>query len=199
MEAINWTKEQEDFIRNEYIKSNLTRKELLNKFNQKFNKRSMNAISKYLSRNKITKSEEAKMELLKRKIQESKEERYNSQKEFRKQLADFIKEKQKQGLTQRKILEESQKEFEAPITFNFFKQTCIEYKIEFKYIPFEDSGITIELLNNKKLIEFLKDKNNHGQAMWELENNIIDKFKFRLNSAQIRRFCTIKGIKIGWE
>ena len=197
---IKWKKSHIRFIRNNYVKTLLTRKEVLEKLNKKFNTDySNNALSILITEKGLVKEKKYLEELRNSSRKTGREKRYKKQAIFKKRLLKFLKKKQKEGITLREAIDKARIEFENPLKYSMVIRLCSDNKLIFSRPSSKKTDIEVpyKILSNKKLISFIKLKKN--LPLWEIESDIIEKFNLRLSSKVIRKIAMLNGIKLKWQ
>jgi hypothetical protein len=167
-----YTKERVDFLRENYENSDLSREELTNLFNEKFNLDvSTTAISASLKDNKIKKAKGVK-------------KKSGSPKIYTQKIIDFMILCASKGMNRIQAREECQKEFEMPFNRNTFKQVSLKNNIGFvrSNLPFVG-----DIPENVQ--DFIKK--NLEKDIYVLKDDIIEKFNLnysikRINSVILR-------------
>lgn len=199
---IIWTEKEIKFLKEKYIETTLTKEELRQLFNRKFHfKRTSNAIKRVLENNQIKKTEYYWRETSKKNVLEGIKRKSRKTKIFKLKVMKFMRKLSKEGLTSRIAFLESQTHFEVGMTMSYFRIVAREGNIKFVLPQTKEviNDLDPEMYKNKELEKYLKLEAKTEKGIYEVESDIIYKFKFRLSSRQIKKYCILKGIRTKWK
>jgi len=166
-----YTKERIDFLRKSYENSDLSREEITDLFNEKFNLDiNMGAISTVLKDNKIKKNKDFKVK--------SRKKTGRPSLIYTKKVVDFMKICASKNMNKSQAIEECQKEFEMGFKRSSFGQIAVKHNIRFAIS---------NLLSIKDIPEEVQDfiKKNLKKDIYELRDSIIEKFELNYSIKRI--------------
>ena len=199
---IQWKREEIEFFKRNYCRTTLTREEVRKSLNEKFNiDRTKSAIIKIIRVENIKKDVGYFKKTIIRTMEKSWKERDEKVQRYKRKVAVLLRRYSEEGMTSKQAQLEAQKELEEPISLYYVQKIAKEHRVRFKHTHqlIAEQSLPEGILENKEFGEFVRDQKNHGESIYEMESNIIERFEFRLSTDQIRGYCSIKKIKLKWN